>query len=1542
MNSQLSRTSSRLGPTKNFLFRRIQRLSLIDINDNRIEQDAWGPVGLTLLHEPSEPLIDFIFVHGLGGGSRKTWSKSENPAHFWPKEWLPTEPRLKNVRIHTFGYNATWKEQAASPLTLHDFGQALLTDVQNSPLLGRDDVNTPIVLIGHSMGGLVVKKMLLLAKQDPSHTGIATRIRALFFLATPHRGSNLANLLSNLLRFAIGHGSKAYIDSIASYSEAIQAINDQFRHVYQDIQLHSFFETVPTSLGIIVEKTSAVLELPGEKISHLNADHSQVCKFDAPSDSNYCRLRDAFISTIASIEKTHLSSRIHRRQDELGKLYRYLGLEERPGIDFANAVDRRTEGSCTWLTEKPNFHLWLDDLEDSPRYYWLRGEPASGKSTVAGHVIQYLENCNRDCSYFFFKHLNSGKSTVAELLRSLAWQMASTNTSVREKILEMCDTGVTIDMKDERSIWRTVFAARILLVELQQPQYWVVDALDECANSKALFPLLSKIEKKVRLRVFLTSRPSLVFERSFSQENIPRIAEAITQDVSLIDIKLFLDEHAPYFLVESEEERQQLVDTILKTSNGNFLWTDLIVKNIEEARSIEQMYAILGSVPDEVNELYRHIFRNIMATPNDAVIAQAILRWTLCSLRPLLVDELKDALRLDIGENLNQLEKTVGSICGNLVRVDGESRVLAAHQTVREFFFREGGDSEFRMNKEKEHARIIEICLSYLCGDEMKSPRFRRANSSGVQKATRRSPFAAYAITYFSHHLSHATSSYGAHLIALDKFFMNNSLAWIDAVARTQDLNPLTQTAKNLKAYLERRAKYEGSLGLEFQNVSTWANELSYVVAQFGKTLVANPQAIFHLIPAVCPRKSIIYRTFKSHPRALQAVGLGNDEWDERLCCIVIPETQILSVACQDNKFALGTSNGKVYIYLETTLQEMAQLSHNEPVRRLRFATTNDYLASCGRRKFNFWNTSTGQLLWSIPMQDEILALAFSEDDKILYLATKGNYTIILGVLLGREIERFKFCDWDEDEKQEHKYRRPPTHIDFLVGLNIMGVAYRQRPVSFWTLTLEDHQFVGQFHLSKNVYPEPLITAFAFNPNQDICLAAVSNHDGFVYVFDPDIQKTLATGDAKASVLAPSPDGTALVAGGGDGSLRLYDFETMKLLHQSFIHQQAIRSIVFNSSGSRFFEIRGNYCNIWEPSALVRATNLEDDSSVAFSDQISQVPEISSSRTCDDVQAIVTIVAHDENDFVFCGREDGSVAAYATKTGKLAQELFVHSQNVAVDFLEWNHSRKLLACANRSGHFTVRKLTRAVPKLFDIGQPILDQGCSSVISQILMSNDGTNLLVSTADSDVLWELTALSVVRIYKYTKARKTWKWAKHPDTDRLLLFEDSCMRIYKWAALEELSNADGIDLGMMGSPITNVVFPSQSRNGCLIASKAPVSGQSLSFQLWPAKIFSPETEVVPLESSYADIAKDLKAVFGTFKSWLIYLQHGGWVCSVNLDTAANDKFYLKHFVIPLHWHGTTVNPMAVTQKGCIIMAVKEELVVFHNGLDFEERVPF
>lgn len=65
------------------------------------------PYRLEVLWEPkvtpANP-VQIVFVHGLNGSKRETWTYSKEK--FWP-EWLHEEKGLDDVRIATFGYNSS-------------------------------------------------------------------------------------------------------------------------------------------------------------------------------------------------------------------------------------------------------------------------------------------------------------------------------------------------------------------------------------------------------------------------------------------------------------------------------------------------------------------------------------------------------------------------------------------------------------------------------------------------------------------------------------------------------------------------------------------------------------------------------------------------------------------------------------------------------------------------------------------------------------------------------------------------------------------------------------------------------------------------------------------------------------------------------------------------------------------------------------------------------------------------------------------------------------------------------------------------------------------------------------------------------------------------------------------------------------------------------------------------------------------------------------------------------------------------------------------
>lgn len=197
-----------------------------------------------------------MFVHGLGGSERKTWSWNHNTEHFWPT-WLADDEELSSYRIFTFGYNSNFKG-AGTNLGIIDFAKDLLFQMLTySGHLGWDEAehkligHGPIIFVCHSMGGLVVKKAYILGIHDKEYASIISQTYGIVFLATPHRGAQYAKILNNILATApLGAPPKAYVADLDTRSAALQDINEQFRTVCGTLALASFFETLKTSLGV--------------------------------------------------------------------------------------------------------------------------------------------------------------------------------------------------------------------------------------------------------------------------------------------------------------------------------------------------------------------------------------------------------------------------------------------------------------------------------------------------------------------------------------------------------------------------------------------------------------------------------------------------------------------------------------------------------------------------------------------------------------------------------------------------------------------------------------------------------------------------------------------------------------------------------------------------------------------------------------------------------------------------------------------------------------------------------------------------------------------------------------------------------------------------------------------------------------------------------------------------------------------------------------------------------------------------------------------
>lgn len=228
--------------------------------------------------------VDIVAVHGLNPRSKSiadhawdTWRKpSGEKGRLWLRDDLPEA--LPEARIYLYEYDSTavyGKDRG----TFIDKANALLEAIT---LKRQNATQRPLLLLGHSLGGLLIKQALINAHNNERFTPIKDATVGLAFFATPHNGGDqtLVKMGDAVAKVAISLGFKRgdnILETLKSGS-IFTDMQEHWRHQLLNYDIRSFWGT----LDNIAPRQSAHFGMPGkqENIVPLTADHSNVCKFD--------------------------------------------------------------------------------------------------------------------------------------------------------------------------------------------------------------------------------------------------------------------------------------------------------------------------------------------------------------------------------------------------------------------------------------------------------------------------------------------------------------------------------------------------------------------------------------------------------------------------------------------------------------------------------------------------------------------------------------------------------------------------------------------------------------------------------------------------------------------------------------------------------------------------------------------------------------------------------------------------------------------------------------------------------------------------------------------------------------------------------------------------------------------------------------------------------------------------------------------------------------------------------------------------------------
>ncbi|KAL8388997.1 hypothetical protein RB595_008875 [Gaeumannomyces hyphopodioides] len=617
------------------------------------------PDGIKVLYPEDEVVhgpIDFdvCFVHGLTGDREKTWT-AHGCSEPWPKTLLPGALAGARLRTLTFGYDAyVVRASTASANRVGDHANSLLTELARVRSGAPD---RPLILVAHSLGGLVCKAALLVSESshEPRYGCIIESLRGVAFMGTPHRGAWMARW-GDIAVSSLGlvkSSNKSLLKVLKTGNDYLQKIQEDFvrlllrrRGAGRDIFVASFFEELPIAgAGLVVSKDSAVFE-EGTIPFSIHANHRDMVRFATAEDSGFVKLVDQLqqwttLGTLA-LEQTPLPTAASTGSFEGppvpagGGESSNVSAPKRSDVElclqdlsFRRMTFRKgnigvaSEGMCRWLFKHRKFQDWAVKKHAT---LWIMGNPGTGKSTLLKFALAHAEelydpDVHNVVLYFFF-HGRGGelekttlgfwRSLLHQLLLAAPAELADLVADHKRKLSQRGKMGKGWSW-EETELY--CFFEQALPKVLQRRRVLVyVDALDECGKETAI-SLLRKFENlpephpaSQRFHMLFTCRhyPILTHDTLFQID---------PKDQNCGDITTFVCNE----LVTRGYDKQypRLGEHISSRANGIFLWAKLVYKRIEsdilEGRASERaVMASIDKIPQKLEELYKGITQDML------------------------------------------------------------------------------------------------------------------------------------------------------------------------------------------------------------------------------------------------------------------------------------------------------------------------------------------------------------------------------------------------------------------------------------------------------------------------------------------------------------------------------------------------------------------------------------------------------------------------------------------------------------------------------------------------------------------------------------------------------------------------------------------------------------------------------------------------------------------------------------------------------------------------------------------------------------------
>lgn len=295
-----------------------------------------------------------------------------------------------------------------------------------------------------------------------------------------------------------------------------------------------------------------------------------------------------------------------------------------------------------WLFD--SFEKWLNTDSES-RVFCIIGQAGSGKTAF---VSKLCETHKSVAAIHFCRYNNDERANPKRAITSLAYHLSTQLPEYREQLLLLSDLD-NLQEKNVHRLFEYLFIEPLQKVKTRTEKIvLIIDALDEATKNMRndlIDLIVSEFQKLPKwLNFVVTTRPELDIERKL--KHLKPLVIDNGSSSNLDDIRGFLSANLKPYLTDMKDSKN-LIETIVKKSQGVFLYASEILKSVESGVLLVEDAV---NFPDGLSNIYLNYFERMFITQSQydyKTQIRPLMEVIAVSLEPLHENVIKDILEID-------------------------------------------------------------------------------------------------------------------------------------------------------------------------------------------------------------------------------------------------------------------------------------------------------------------------------------------------------------------------------------------------------------------------------------------------------------------------------------------------------------------------------------------------------------------------------------------------------------------------------------------------------------------------------------------------------------------------------------------------------------------------------------------------------------------------------------------------------------------------------------------------------------------------------